>query len=70
MKRATIAMLDERMKFVTFKLLDGWGNQKSSQIVEKIGMTSPHPRAKNRKNTNGGMARAGNQEGDKRTWGI
>jgi hypothetical protein len=63
-------MEDERMKFLTFKPLDGWGNQKPSQIVEKIGMTFPHPRAKNRKNTNGGMARAGEEEGDKRVWGI
>jgi hypothetical protein len=58
MKRAIIAMEDERMKFLTFKPLDGWGNQKPSQIVEKIGMTSPHLRAKNRKNKNGRMARA------------
>jgi hypothetical protein len=50
------------MKSLTFKPLDGWGNQKSSQIMEKIGMISPHPRAKN---TNGGMARAGDEEGDK-----
>jgi hypothetical protein len=25
MKRATIVMEDERMKFLTFKPLDGWG---------------------------------------------
>jgi hypothetical protein len=59
-------MEDEKMKFLTFKLLDGWGNQKTSQIVEKISMTSPYPRAKNRKNMNGGMAWAGEEEGDKR----
>jgi hypothetical protein len=52
-------MQDKRMKFLTFKPLDRWGNQKLSRIMEKIGMTSPHPRAKNRKNTNGGMAQAG-----------
>jgi hypothetical protein len=34
--------------------------------MEKVGMTSPHPRAKNRKNINGGMARAGEEEVDKR----
>jgi hypothetical protein len=66
MKRATIAMEDERMKFLTFKPLDGWGNQKSSQIMEKISMTSPHLIAKNRKNTNGEMAQAEEEEGDKR----
>jgi hypothetical protein len=60
-------MEDERM---TFKPLDGWGNQKPSQIVEKISMTSPHSRAKNRMNTNGEMARAGEEEGDKWAWGI
>jgi hypothetical protein len=59
MKQATIEIEDERMEFLTFKLLDGWGNKKSSQIVEKIGMTSPHARAKNTKNMNGGIARAG-----------
>jgi hypothetical protein len=32
MKRATIAMEDERMKFLMFKQLDGWGNQKLSQM--------------------------------------
>jgi hypothetical protein len=42
MKRATIAMEDERMKFLTFKPLDEWRNQKASQIMETIGMTSPH----------------------------
>ncbi|RLN29761.1 nuclear pore complex protein NUP1 [Panicum miliaceum] len=37
----------ERMKFLTF----GWReNKKASQIMEKIGMNSPHPRAKS-KNT-------------------
>jgi hypothetical protein len=46
MKGATITMEDESMKFLTFKLLDGWGNQKPSQIVEKIGIISPHPRTK------------------------
>jgi hypothetical protein len=45
-------------------------NQKPSQIMEKIGMTSPHPRAKNRKKMNGEMARTGEEEGDKRVWGI
>jgi hypothetical protein len=50
MKRVTIAIKDERMEFLTFKPLDVWENQKPSQIMEKIGMTSPHPRAKNRKN--------------------
>jgi hypothetical protein len=38
--------------------------------MEKIGMTSPQLRAKNRKNTNGGMVRAGEEEGDKRAEGI
>jgi hypothetical protein len=38
MKRATIAMEDKRMNFLTFKSLDGWGNQKPLQIVEKIGI--------------------------------
>jgi hypothetical protein len=63
-------MEDKRMKFLIFKPLDGWGNQKPSQIVKKIAMTFPHPRAKNRKNTNGGMARVGKEEGDKRDWEI
>jgi hypothetical protein len=31
-------MEDERMKFLTFKPLDGWGNQEPSQIMEKIGI--------------------------------
>jgi hypothetical protein len=70
MKQATIAMEDERMKFLTFKPLDGWGHQKPSQIMEKNGMTYPHPRAKNRKNTNGRVARAGEEEGSKRAWGY
>jgi hypothetical protein len=30
----------------------------------------PHPRAENRKNMNRGMARAGEEEGDKRAWRI
>jgi hypothetical protein len=58
------------MKFLTFKPLDGWRNQKSSQIMEKIGMTSLTQRAKNMKNTNGGMTRAGEEDGDKRGWEI
>jgi hypothetical protein len=70
MKRATIAMEDERMEFLTFKPLDGWENQKLSQIMGKIGMTSPHPRAKNRENTNGGMARTWKEERDKRARGF
>jgi hypothetical protein len=38
--------------------------------MKKIGMTSTHPRAKNRKNTNGEMAWGREEEGDKMTCEI
>jgi hypothetical protein len=33
----------ERMKFLTFRTVGWRGNQKPSQILEKMGMNSPHP---------------------------
>ena len=35
-------MEDERMKFLTLEPLDGWENQKPSQIMEKMGTNSPY----------------------------
>ena len=35
-------MEDKRMKFLTLEPLDGWENQKPSQIMEKFDTNSPH----------------------------